>query len=147
MKKRSILSIFLISCMLSISACGTAENAEPGMSGSLKTACSISDALVLQYYEEPDTKAAAFGNDLKEGQWEDISEIKDVYVDVLFGAPLIAANVALFCADMIPMWKACWPRWMSRNIVCRIRLKKRRRLAANLCSLSTVGRMKKNICP
>lgn len=33
-------------------------NKEPGMGGSLKTACSASDALVLQYYEEPDEQKA-----------------------------------------------------------------------------------------
>ena len=70
------------------------EGAEPGMSGSLKTACSVSDAMVLQYYEEDDEKKAAFGNDLGEQQWENIAEIKDVYGDVLFTAPLVAANVA-----------------------------------------------------
>lgn len=69
-------------------------NAEPGMSGSLKTACSISDALVLQYYEESDDKAAAFGHKLTEDDWKAISEIKDVYGDVLFTSPLIAPHVA-----------------------------------------------------
>ena len=70
------------------------ENAEPAMTGSLKTACSVSDALVLQYYEEPDEEKAAFGKNLTRQQWEDISEVKDVYVDVLYSAPLIAVNVA-----------------------------------------------------
>lgn len=67
---------------------------EPASEGSLKTACSVSDAMVLQYYEESDPVKAGFGNDLTEEQWEDISEIKDLYVDVLFSAPLIATNVA-----------------------------------------------------
>ncbi len=69
-------------------------NAEPGMSGSLKTACSVSDALVLQYYEEADETRAAFGRTLSREDWRKISEIKDVYGDVLFTAPLIAPNVA-----------------------------------------------------
>ena len=64
------------------------------MKGSLKTACSISDALVLQYYDEPDELKAAFGHGLTEGEWRQISEIKDVYIDVLYTAPLITANVA-----------------------------------------------------
>ena len=38
-------------------------NKEPGMKGSLKTACSVSDALVLQYYEADD-EHAAFGKTL-----------------------------------------------------------------------------------
>ncbi|MBO5554467.1 MAG: histidine-type phosphatase [Solobacterium sp.] len=70
------------------------ENAEPGTKGSLRQATSISDALVLQYYEEPDAQKAAFGNDLTEAQWKDISEIKDAYVDMLYTTPLIAPNVA-----------------------------------------------------
>ena len=70
------------------------NNAEPGMSGSLKTACSVSDALVLQYYEEPDPGKAAFGHKLSGEEWDAISEIKDVYGDVLFTAPLVAANAA-----------------------------------------------------
>ena len=68
-------------------------NKEPGMLGFLKTACSISDALVLQYYEEADAKAAAFGRELTQEQWGEISEIKDLYNDVLFSTPLLAYNV------------------------------------------------------
>ncbi len=69
-------------------------NKEPAVKGSLKTACSVSDALVLQSYEEPDPVKAAFGHALTDDEWKEISEVKDVYVDVLFTAPLIAANVA-----------------------------------------------------
>ncbi len=67
---------------------------EPGMTGSLKDACSAADALVLQYYEEADEKKAAFGKKLTKDQWDMISEIKDVYGDVLFTAPLVSVNVA-----------------------------------------------------
>ena len=70
------------------------EGKEPGVSGSLKTACQVSDALVLQYYEEPDKTKAAFGHELSTEDWEAISEIKDVYGDVLFTTPLVAINVA-----------------------------------------------------
>ena len=56
-------------------------DAEPAMSGSLKTGCSVADALVLQFYEEPDELKAAFGHQLTREQWKDISEIKDLYVD------------------------------------------------------------------
>ena len=69
------------------------EGEEPGMKGSLKTATSVSDALVLQYYEADD-QTAAFGKDLTWEQWKMISEIKDIYGHVLFTAPLVAANVA-----------------------------------------------------
>ncbi|MBR6089952.1 MAG: histidine-type phosphatase, partial [Anaerolineaceae bacterium] len=64
--------------------------AEPGMTGSLKTGCSVADALVLQYYEEPDELKAAFGHELSFEQWKEISEIKDLYVDVLYTSPLTA---------------------------------------------------------
>ena len=70
------------------------ENAEPGVTGSLKTACSVSDALVLQFYEESNPLRAGFGKALSFREWKDISAIKDLYGDVLFTAPLIAANVA-----------------------------------------------------
>ncbi|MBQ8966653.1 histidine-type phosphatase [Ruminococcus sp.] len=70
------------------------ENAEPSMTGSMKTACSVSDALVLQYYEEPDDRKAAFGHDLTFEDWQKIGLVKDLYGDLLFTAPLVAANVA-----------------------------------------------------
>ena len=70
------------------------KDKEPAMTGSLKTACSVSDALTLQYYEEPDPVKAAFGNSLSEEQWTEIADVKDVYNDVLFSAPLVACNVA-----------------------------------------------------
>ncbi len=67
---------------------------EPAMKGSLKLANSASDALVLQYYEEPDTKKAAFNHNITLQDWEKIAKIKDVYGDVLFTAPIVAYNVA-----------------------------------------------------
>ena len=69
------------------------ENKEPSVTGSLKTACQISDALTLQYYEG-DEDMASFGKKLTFKNWEDISKVKDVYEDVLFTAPLVATNVA-----------------------------------------------------
>ena len=70
------------------------EGKEPTVSGSLKTACSLSDALVLQYYEEPDALKAAFGHKLSNDDWKAISDIKDVYGNVLFASPMVAVNVA-----------------------------------------------------
>ncbi len=70
------------------------KNKEPAMTGSLKTACSVSDALTLQYYEEADPVKAAFGNQLSQEQWTEIADVKDVYNDVLFTAPLVACNIA-----------------------------------------------------
>ena len=67
---------------------------EPSMTGGLKLANSAADALVLQYYEEPDLEQAAFGHKLSRQDWEMIAAIKDWYGDVLFTAPAVAANVA-----------------------------------------------------
>lgn len=67
---------------------------EPGMGGSLRLACQAADALVLQYYEEPDAVKAAFGHTLTWQDWENISAIKDWYGDVLFTAPVVARQVA-----------------------------------------------------
>ena len=70
------------------------KNREPGMGGSMRLACQAADALVLQYYEEPDAMKAAFGHKLSQEDWENISEIKDWYGDVLFTAPVVACQVA-----------------------------------------------------
>ena len=70
------------------------QDKEPAVSGSFKTACQLADALVLQYYEAPNAVDAAFGHDLTMEQWKLISESKDFYVDLLYTAPLVAANVA-----------------------------------------------------
>lgn len=67
---------------------------EPHMKGSLKDANTCSDALILQYYEEPDAKKAAFGHNITLTDWTKIAKIKDVYGDVLFAAPTVAVNVA-----------------------------------------------------
>lgn len=70
------------------------KNREPGMGGSLRLACQAADALVLQYYEEPDAMRAAFGHTMTWEDWESISAIKDWYGDVLFTAPAVACQVA-----------------------------------------------------
>jgi glucose-1-phosphatase len=67
---------------------------EPSMSGGLKMACSASDALTLQYYEEPDALKAGFGHKLSEQEWADVSGVKDWYQDMLFAVPSVAVNVA-----------------------------------------------------
>jgi glucose-1-phosphatase (G1Pase) len=67
---------------------------EPRMKGSLKDANTCSDALILQYYEEPDAKKAAFGHNITLTDWTKIARIKDVYGDMLFAAPTVAVNVA-----------------------------------------------------
>lgn len=69
-------------------------NAEPSMSGGLKMACTVSDALSLQYYEEPDELKAAFGHELTFDDWVTIASVKEWYGDALFTAPSVAVNVA-----------------------------------------------------
>lgn len=69
-------------------------NKEPSMSGGLKMACTVSDALSLQYYEEPDDKKAAFGHDISFDDWVSISAVKERYGDILFSAPSVSVNVA-----------------------------------------------------
>ena len=69
-------------------------NAEPSMSGGLKMACTVSDALSLQYYEEPDLNKAAFGHTLTFDDWVSLTSIKEWYQEILFSAPSVAVNVA-----------------------------------------------------
>lgn len=70
------------------------EGKEPAMTGSIKTATSVADALKFQYYEEADDKAAAFGHDLTRADWLKIQSIVDTYTQMLFTAPLVSVNVA-----------------------------------------------------
>ena len=67
---------------------------EPGMTGPIKTATSVADALTFQYYEMADDKAAAFGHDLTREDWLKIHSIVDTYTGTLFESPLVAVNVA-----------------------------------------------------
>lgn len=70
------------------------EGEEPGMTGPIKTATSVADALKFQYYEETDDDKAAFGHHLTEEDWQRIHSIVDTYTEMLFTAPLISVNVA-----------------------------------------------------
>ncbi len=69
-------------------------NKEPIMGGGLKMATSASDALTLQYYEEPDAVKAGFGHRLSFGDWVALSGVKDWYQEMLFGVPSIAVNTS-----------------------------------------------------
>lgn len=71
------------------------DRAEPTMTGGLKDANMASDALILQYYEMEDEKAAAFGHDLSFEDWKKLAAIKDYYGYILFEkAPIISVNVS-----------------------------------------------------
>ncbi|MBQ6518270.1 MAG: hypothetical protein IJI14_06095 [Anaerolineaceae bacterium] len=70
------------------------EGAIPGSKSSLETANSVADALVLQYYEEPDEVKAAFGHKLTFEDWKKISAIKELNGEFLLTTPLVSVNVA-----------------------------------------------------
>ena len=70
------------------------EGEEPKTSGSIKMATSIADALVLQYYEEPDDLKASFGHELTEDDWKTIGSVLGVYEELLFTSPKLAVNLA-----------------------------------------------------
>ncbi len=70
------------------------QGKEPTVGGSLKTACTLSDAFVLQYYEEPDAKKAAFGKDMTHEMWQKTADITTKYNLVCHGLPLVAINTA-----------------------------------------------------
>ena len=67
---------------------------EPKLSGPIKIATSVADALKFQYYEEPDALKAAFGHELTREDWLSLCGIVETYGKMLFTAPLVAVNVA-----------------------------------------------------
>ena len=67
---------------------------EPNVKGALRNATSLADALVLQFYEESDEEAAAFGHKLDKEDWIAIARIKDVFSDVLYTTDLVSVNIA-----------------------------------------------------
>ena len=66
---------------------------EYDITGPIKTACQVADPLVLQYYEEPDEKAAAFGHDLTQEDWTKIGDNLTRFQEIKFGAPLVSVNI------------------------------------------------------
>lgn len=67
---------------------------EPKMKGPLSTAVSLADALVLQYYEEPDARKAAFGHELSEDDWKTIGSVLGMNLKIRFGSEALALNEA-----------------------------------------------------
>jgi hypothetical protein len=70
------------------------QGKEPSVKGPLSTAVSLADALVLQYYEEPDDRRAAFGHDLSEEDWKTIGSVLRMNLELRFSTPLLAVNQA-----------------------------------------------------
>ena len=70
------------------------EGKEPALSGPLSMATSLADALVLQYYEEPDELKASFGHELTMEEWKTIGSVLEMNEKIRFAAPLLAPNLA-----------------------------------------------------
>ncbi len=69
-------------------------DAEPNVFGPVKVANQVADALMLQYYEDPDPVAAAFGHELTEEQWKQIVDVKEIFAVLRHGTPLVALSIA-----------------------------------------------------
>jgi hypothetical protein len=67
---------------------------EPDITGAIKPAQQVADALLLQYYEEPDVVKAAFGHDLSDEDWAELGQFMTTCLEMKHGAPLVAANIA-----------------------------------------------------
>ena len=67
---------------------------EPDTTGAIKTASQVADALLLQYYEEPDAVKAAFGHELTDEDWAAIGRFVSTALEIRHGAPLVAVNIA-----------------------------------------------------
>ena len=66
---------------------------EPDITGAIKPAYQVADALLLQYYEEPDAVKAAFGNELTDADWAELGQFMTTCLEMKHGAPLVATNI------------------------------------------------------
>ena len=66
---------------------------EPDITGAIKPAYQVADALILQYYEEPDAVKAAFGHELTDEEWAELGAFMTTCLRMKHGAPLVAANI------------------------------------------------------
>ena len=66
---------------------------EPDLTGAIKTACQVADALILQYYETTDAEDAAFGHELTEEDWAAVGKFMTTCLEMKHGAPLVALNI------------------------------------------------------
>ena len=70
------------------------EGDEPRIRSSFAVACSASDALLLQLYEEQDDAKAGFGHVLSVEEWRRIVSIKDTYLELLFAPPTVSRQTS-----------------------------------------------------
>ncbi len=66
---------------------------EPDVTGAIKTASQVADALVLQYYEAPNRLRAAFGHWVSNDDWKKIGGFLTTYLVLKHGAPSEAINI------------------------------------------------------
>ena len=66
---------------------------EPDFTGAIKAAYQVADALLLQYYEEPDAVKAAFGHELTDEDWAKIGQFMTTCLEIKHGTPLVALNI------------------------------------------------------
>ena len=67
---------------------------EPAMTASLNDAGDVVDALVLQYYQEPDLQKVAFGKTLTNEQWHDLAAIIHHRDAIRFSSPFVQRYVS-----------------------------------------------------
>ena len=66
---------------------------EPDLTGAIKPAYQVADALILQYYEAPDVETAAFGHELTDEDWAALGRFMTTCLEMKHGAPLVASNI------------------------------------------------------
>ena len=69
------------------------DGKEPDLTGAIKTAYQVADALILQYYEAPDALEAAFGHELTEDDWAAVGKFMTTCLEMKHGAPLVSLNI------------------------------------------------------
>ena len=70
-----------------------AADKEPDLTGAVKPAYQVADALLLQYYESPDAAEAAFGHALTDEDWAALGKFMTTCLEMKHGAPLVAVNI------------------------------------------------------
>lgn len=70
------------------------EGDEPRMTASINDACTVADALILQYYEEPDLQKVAFGKNLTVEQWQMLSRIIEKRDEIRFHSTFVQRYVS-----------------------------------------------------
>ena len=71
-----------------------AQNKEPGTKGPLRNGTGAADSFILQYYEGYPANEVAWGKIETAEQWQAIVDLKNIYTDVLFTAPVLAKEAA-----------------------------------------------------